>query len=165
MPTDLLISDYEACTCKGNNNPHLLCGGELLLEENGIKAKWVPRASERVQLVVLDGCLVRAPKRCDGVFLAEGREVTMTLVELKGTHWEDGEEQILATSALPQIVEMQNRCRALASGRRFRMKKVLVTSAQVSRPNLYRLFKEEKIDVRTMRKGVSKPLEIQSLWN
>lgn len=164
MPTDLLISDYKKCTCKGNNDPHPLCGGELLLEEKGIKAQWIPRASERVQLVVLDGCLVRDPKRCDGVFLAEGREVLMTLVELKGTHWEDGKDQILATLALPQMVEMERRCRELASGRRFRMKKVLVTSAQVSRPDLNRLSNEEKIYVRTVRKGVSKPVDIQSLW-
>lgn len=51
----------------------MLCDGALILEENGIKVRLVPKHGEEAKALVLDGCVCNDNNpRCDGMFLFKG---------------------------------------------------------------------------------------------
>ncbi len=92
------IGKYENCVCQSRGNPHALCDGALIFEENGIKTRLIPKHGEEAKALVIDGCICNDKKRCDGMFLLKGNQkCAALLVELKGIRIDEAAEQLAWT--------------------------------------------------------------------
>lgn len=92
------IHKYENCVCQSRRNPHVLCDGNLIFEENGIKGL-LPKQGEEAKALVIDGCVCKDNNpRCDGMFLLKGNQkCAALLVELKGIRIDEAAEQLAWT--------------------------------------------------------------------
>lgn len=91
------LQPYGHCVCQRMSSMNTsLCDGQFTFSEQGKKVKMVPRDSEDVAAVVLDGCVFTDDQlKCDGLFLFCGRNKgAAILVELKGGDIERAFQQL-----------------------------------------------------------------------
>ena len=145
------LGKYEHCVCKGRNNPHSLCDGELIFEEKGKKVQLRPRRDEKAKAVVIDGCVCTDNQtKCDGLFLLRGgnNKHYMILVELKGTDIPRAFEQLAYVRY--ERVEYKEIEDLFMTGKRGQPNHLafIVSNSMISLPEKQKLEKEKNIRVR-----------------
>lgn len=122
------------CTCNGIKSPHPMCDGEFRVDDKGVKAKLEPnRDDEDVQLIIFDDCIcTRNVKKCDALYLYRNNSKKIIVsVELKGSHIDDGIEQLIETEKTPEYINIRRDFNSISPNVRIAEKKVLVSSTLV----------------------------------
>lgn len=145
-----MLTQYDSCKCIANKRNHALCFDSYSVDEEGKKAKLVPKTGENVEVFAFDDCICTdsAHQKCDALFLFINRsnQAYLISVELKGTDWEHALEQLAHTKHLnPNYSRFKV---ALAQSiNQIKEKAVLITSAAVDKSSQKKIEKALKIRV------------------
>jgi len=132
------------CTCRQNMNPHEMCAGEFRLDDRGVKIELVPKNEESGQLIIMDGChCSNSGKKCDALYLLlRNQGQYMLSVELKGTHVEDGVEQLAATRKREEYRNIKKEFTQAHTRKTLEERAFLVSYVPVGSSNKVKLTKE-----------------------
>lgn len=96
-----MLSEFDHCLCISNQRNHSCCASRYSIDEKGKKAKLEPKSGESVWIYAFDGCICTDNQqlKCDALFVLQKRNnhINLLSVELKGTEWEHGLEQLAYT--------------------------------------------------------------------
>lgn len=163
----IIIKDdiVQNCTCTAVKEPHIVCDGPLRLDEKGVKAELKLKKGELAQLIILDNCLCgKSGKKCDTLFLfQDSQKKSIISVELKGTHVEDGVEQLAETRRRREYIELKDKFQSLMPVLSLREQAFLVSSEILSIKDQYRLRKDWRISFTPLvvNRGVGKVVDLR----
>jgi hypothetical protein len=165
----MLVHDPKVvgCTCVGIKNPVNMCAGVHQIDDGGVKAVLSPKKGEIVQLVIMDGCLCsNSGKRCDGVYLLStifGKYIVS--VELKGTHAEDGVEQLSEMRKQQPYIELKKAFEATEPKKKLSERAFLVTYFNLGAKERMRLSSTYGIRFEPVltQKGTGKMTDLRAL--
>lgn len=157
-------SKLESCQCVGVKRPQAMCAGPLMLDNRGVKARWTPKSGQDVSLYIVDGCLTTSGRRCDALFSVRGKDAGVMLIELKGTHAQEGFEQLASTFKSAEYKEFIADTFGAA---RVRQRAMLVSRVVVTQFERDRFYRDHGLHLMTATtlgpSGLA--IDVQGFWS
>lgn len=161
-----MLPEFDSCLCISSQRNHSCCASRYSIDEKGKKAKLEPKSGESVWVYAFDGCICtdNAQLKCDALFVLKKRNTQIILmsVELKGSEWQHGIEQLVYTRKSNSGYNSFKSSLAELSASIYE-KAVLITSASVDKAILKNIEYSQgfRVQVCDVFKATSRPINLQ----
>lgn len=162
-----MLLEFDHCLCISNQRNHSCCASRYSIDEKGKKAKLEPKSGESAWVYAFDGCICTDNQqlKCDALFVLQKRsnqKILLLSVELKGTEWEHGLEQLAYTRTQNNDYDRFKTAIDQRSGNIYEQS-ILITSARVDKAILKKFETSQgiRVHVSDLFQATNKPVDLQ----